>query len=162
LFSLPLLCANNVIFSSGLITVFRVYFVFFLLFSCILGLLFSCISGLFCIFWVCISIGFGYFWAGLGFSWGYFCFLGCCWLGFGCLSWVLGRVCWGLLMFIWVGCFLGAFIYLDFGFLESFIVVWGLLLQFFFFLVARVLGLWFFFLVGCLGCCVRFGGFSWV
>jgi hypothetical protein len=65
-------------------------------------------------------------------------------------------------MFIWVGCFLGAFIYLDFGFLESFIVVGGLLLQFFFFLVARVLGLWFFFLVGCLGCCVRFGGFSWV
>jgi hypothetical protein len=70
----------------------------------------------FLFFLFCISVGSGFFWVGLGFCWGCFCFLGlffgCCWLEFGCLFWVLERVCLGLLglfLFIWVVCFFGAF-----------------------------------------------------
>jgi len=58
-------------------------------------------------------VKFFFFPAFLGFL---FCILGlffcCCWLGFGCLSWVLGRVCSGLLgaFFVFLGwVFFGGF-----------------------------------------------------
>jgi len=85
--------------------------------------------------------------------WVFFCILGlcfsCCWLRFGCLSWVLGRVCSGLLgaffvflgwvffgdfYYSWVlgfirvlllfGCLLGAFTVLGFGVQEGFGCCW--------------------------------------